>query len=280
MLAGTKDRAGNMSKRHRTTPRRATGFTLIEMMVVIGLVALLAAMALPSIVSLLSAGADAQAYNLIAAQLTFARALAIERVNFAGVHCQIADAPDPADATKLLRPKQEDVCYSGVVLIDDANTNTGSQKLFTGYTAPKPVPGGIGLGQVVTAVSSGDTATVGTSDTSPYTGNAGDKVKFTTFTVVFTASGTVVRTVDGGLVVYWGNDPLFRVAAALSTDIAGRRQLWDLTNANNHYGATAIALFEMRRYAPMSSADRLTYLNASAQLLPLNTYTGQLYQRE
>jgi prepilin-type N-terminal cleavage/methylation domain-containing protein len=249
------------------------GFTLIEMMVVIGLVALLASMALPSIVTLMNAGADAQAYNLIAAQLTFARALAIERVSFAGVHCQIADARVGGGTTgPLLRPKQEDVCYSGIVTLDDVT------KQFKGYDSPKPVPGGIGLGQVVSAMS-GDTATVGASATDPYTGDAGKKEYFTTFTVVFTASGTVVRSVDGGKVVYWADDPLFK-ADTSTTDIAGTRQLWHLGYANNHYGTTALTLFEMRRYAPLLPAERLTYLNQSAQLLPLNAYTGQLYVRE
>jgi prepilin-type N-terminal cleavage/methylation domain-containing protein len=301
MLAGTQDRAGNMSQPHRTTPARATGFTLIEMMVVIGLVALLAAMALPSIVTLLSAGADAQAYNLIAAQLTFARALAIERVNYAGVHCQIADAKV---AGALVRPKQEDVCFTGIVFIDDANANTngsittanpnGGNRKFTGYSVPKPVPGGIGLGQVVTAMASGETATVDAATTTAcsYTGDAGYKPVFTTFTVVFNANGTVVRSNDAtnsGKVEFWDSDPLFKVPTTTSAgDVIGSQQLWDILNANkanNQYGATAIALFEMKRYAPVASATGTStgpkeYLNGSAQLLPLNTYTGQLYLRE
>jgi prepilin-type N-terminal cleavage/methylation domain-containing protein len=266
-----------MSRPYRKTPRRATGFTLIEMMVVIGLVALLAAMALPSIVTLMSAGADAQAYNLIAAQLTFARALAIERVNYAGVHCQIADAKD---GSNLLRPKEEDMCYTGIVFVDDSNTNTSAGKLFTGYSTPKQVPGGIGLGKVSTAMGS-DVATVGTSDTAPYQNDAGVKENFTTFTVLFTASGTAVRSVDGGVVNFWQNDPLF-TDNPKSTDISGSRRLWDYTNANKHYATTAIALFEMRRYGPstLMSSDRIGYLNDNAQLLPLNTYTGQLYIRE
>ena len=266
-----------MSRPNRTEARRATGFTLIEMMVVIGLVALLAAMALPSIVTLMSAGADAQAYNLIAAQLTFARALAIERVNYAGVHCQIADA---MDAGNLLRPKEEDICYTGVVFVDDSNTNTSGTKLFTGYNTPKQVPGGIGLGKVCTAMG-GDTATVGTSDTAPYQNDAGVKQNFTTFTVLFAASGTAVRSVDGGMVSYWQSDPLF-TDNPKSTDISGTRRLWDYNTANNHYATTAIALFEMRRYGPstLMSSDRINYLNDNAQLLPLNTYTGQLYVRE
>jgi hypothetical protein len=245
------------------------------MMVVIGLVALMAAMALPSIVSLMNAGADAQAYNLIAAQLTFARSLAIERVNYAGVHCQVADAKD---STGLLRPKQQDVCYSGIVFVDDSNGFTSPTKLFTGYNAPKQVPGGIGFGKVCTAMS-GDGATVGTDEKAPYTSDAGTQEKFTTFTVLFTSTGTAVKSVDGQTVRFWTKDPLF-LDNPKAADIAGSRKLWELTNADDHFAVTAMCLFEMRRYAPVSPADRISYLNDNAQFLPLNNQTGQLYIRE
>ena len=86
-------------------PSGAGGFTLLEMMVVIGLVSMMVAMSLPSVVALFDAGADAQAYNLITAQLTAARAQAVVGNTYSGIHIQLADALATAEQGVAQAPR-------------------------------------------------------------------------------------------------------------------------------------------------------------------------------
>jgi len=137
-------------------PDRAGGFTLLEMMVVIGLVSLMVSMSLPSVIALFNAGADAQAYNLVSAQLTVARARAVVGNTYAGVHVQLADAPlietDTAQNPTLLRPELAGVCFSGIITYDP---NTGARS-FDLTAAPKRVPGAIVFGYASEAVTGTD----------------------------------------------------------------------------------------------------------------------------
>jgi Tfp pilus assembly protein FimT len=80
------------------------------MLVVISMIALIAGITLPSIVRLFRAGAEEQAYNILAAQLTSARALAVREGTYAGVHIQRADATDEL--------YDQRICYAAVVVFD------------------------------------------------------------------------------------------------------------------------------------------------------------------
>ncbi|GAH98989.1 unnamed protein product, partial [marine sediment metagenome] len=68
---------------------RRTGFTLIEMMAVINIIALVAAMVLPTAARMFSASADEQARAMLTASLTGARAKAIEDAEYRIVHVQV-----------------------------------------------------------------------------------------------------------------------------------------------------------------------------------------------
>lgn len=258
---------------HRRAARHATGagFTLMEMMVVIGLVALVASLALPSIIAMYNAGADSQAYNLMAAQLTSARALAIRESTYAGVHVQLADAENP-DGT-LLRPKLEHVCFSASVLYDRWDENNPLVWSFGLYGEPQRVPGNIAFGKLC------DEGNFRTITGSTYSNGASDPTVFTTFTVVFSPSGSAVRRVEGtqdGYVVFSNDDPVFREDP--NQELTGSVQLWRLANAQNQPPVTAMTLFDIGKY--IAASNPISYLNNNGQFLPLNVHTGQLFTRE
>jgi hypothetical protein len=159
------------------------------------------------------------------------------------------------------------------------------------YDSPRPVPGNIAFGQVTSGLN-GAERTIGDNADSPYSGDASNKVRFTTFTVVFTASGSAVKSVD---CKEWSSD---RKSGAATTKVIYDKsdgvftenvsgygpmtQLWDWSTANGHYATTAVTLFDMSKYATTirEGGSPLSYLNKNAQLLPLNINTGQMFVRE
>jgi len=275
-------------------PSPAGGFTLLEMMVVIGLVSLMVSMALPSVIALFNAGADAQAYNLITAQLTAARAQAVVGSTYAGIHVQMADAPlseiDAAQNPTLLRPKLAGVCFSGMLNYDP---NIGARS-FDLVSAPVRIPGAIAFGyasQEVTGTNRDGLqctleATLGENSNAPFTGVAGTLRKFTTFSVIFNPVGAVTRFVDGGPVRLNPQSRAFSdygVVDPADLELYGSQRIWRLTNTDyvqDRYGVTALTMFNIAEYeSAASDAKRLEYLNENAQVLPLNIHTGQLYKR-
>ncbi len=233
-----------------TTPRagarrqgRRGGFTLAELIIVISIIVLVAGIALPGIVSIFTAGADAQAYNAFAGQLSAARAMAIQSGTYAGVHVQLGDGTGDPDLAKT--------CYSVVVAYD-----AGAAKFqkADGYD-PVRMPGTMAFGELSSTFING----------SNYQGldNLPD---FTTFTVVFSPQGTLVEQVDGNNVSFDSSSPLF----------SGTSKLWEHATAEGEPGVTAMTMFDyFELSARTTAADRATYLNEYGQFLPIGRYTGQ-----
>jgi len=243
---------------------RRRGFTLLEMMVVIAMIGIAVGLALPSVMGLFNAGADAQAYNLLAAQLTTARAMAIRNHTYGGVHVQLADGKD--NSGNLLRPDLAEACFSAIVLYDR------KMQRFQVQGQPQRVPGSYAFGQV-----SGDTVSG-----NQWSGGAGTAATLTTFTVVFDASGRATKQVDGGPVIFDANDPLFNINIATPDVVSGSAKLWQLPHAANgtdaKCGVLAVTMFDYTEY--LASTNKTAYLNERGQFLPLNAYTGQLFPRE
>jgi prepilin-type N-terminal cleavage/methylation domain-containing protein len=245
---------------HLRCPVRSA-FTLIELLIVIGIIGALLTIALPSLARLFASGADAQAYNLMAAQLVAVRAQALKRSRFIGLHVQMVDS--------TVNPSFTDVCYAAVLRYDDSSGNFVADPDTD--LLPRRIPGNMAFAEVK----------------SPYVNDAGDYqpldnlalVGFTTFTVVFSPSGTVVRQVNGADI---------RLDTSGNGMFTGTNRLWDSNAAVTEPGATALAMFD---YAKLSRgdwndnnvnsepADRQRYLDMNCRFLTINRYTGQLDRR-
>ncbi len=234
------------------------GFTLVEMLVVIAIVVLVLGMALPSITGIFTAGADSQAYNLIASQLSAARALAIQEGTYAGVHVQMGNEATDSDL--------KDTCWAAVMQYD-TSLSPAAFRLADGFT-PRQIPGRYAFGEV-----SGAFITASAFDNLSDT----NLDNFTSFTVVFSPNGAVVKQVNNANIQ-------FDIA---SIDSLFLNSLW--VNHGNlvEAGATALTLFSYKEFREFDSITsdtaretaRQDYLDTNADLIPLNVYTGQLFER-
>lgn len=274
------------TRRRRRPDGRRGAFTLLEMMVVVGLIAILAVMALPAVISMYNSGAEAQAYNLISAQIAASRARAITSSTYAGIHVQMADPTRD--------PQLRGVSYSGLIVYD------AKEKYFdlVQGSTPSRVPGTMAVGyaslavpplaQASPGVSAGslDATLTSGSSSEPFTGGSqgppgGAKEvsleKFTTFSVIFNPTGAVTR--------YAGNRPIhFNPSSSAFTRGMGTfvsTRLWkdlDTNVSQDRFGVTALVMFDLVEYE--AASNRAQYLNENARILPLNIHTGQLYGRE
>ena len=238
-------------------------FTLVELIVTISIIALLAATALPTISGLFNAGADKQAYNIIAAQITAARALAIVEGTYAGVHVQIAD-----------RDELENICYAAVVIYDDS-TSVNAFVLADGFT-PQRIPGNIAFGELRSPFVVGenyDDQFLG--DGVAFNDNLRD---FTTFTIVFSPAGEVVNNVNGDPVSFGNNNTDLFKSGVNAFGIGDETRLWRLPP--DEPGVSAITLFDYKILKALTNSDaRADYLDENGQFLVLNLYTGQFFYR-
>ena len=236
-------------------PRSALrAFTLIELMIVVGLIALALTIALPTMVSAVRAGADKQTENIVASYCSAAQVLAAREGKYACVHHQVGTGSFAGG------------CYIAIFLRDPT---TGLFRLAPGFDIQR-LPGGMCLGEVSTATVSGS-AYIETAVSNPD--------QFTCFSVVFSPSGKVVTGVEGGNVKFDQNDPTF--VADPNT------QVWSWTvagGAAGEAGASAMTLFEYAQYMARptgtGTGTRVAYINENGAFLPVNVHTGQLYPRK
>lgn len=242
-----------MNQRRTTRPRRG-GFTLIEMLIVVSLIVLIATIALPSIVGMFAAGAEARAYNTLAAQVASARALAIKNATYALLHVQIGEDGACWSAVFEYRYDEPDDRYYFV------SVDGYRPRAFAGATAFGGISG--------TFVIDDD----GDGAADEYTNLDLDE-DFTTFSIVFDPRGEVVTSVNGERIVFDPDDPLFD-------------ELWDvaLTEAPpeaGEFGVTAMTVFDYVEFINIADPDdRADYLDEAGQFLPVNRYTGRLMERE
>ena len=240
-----------MSDRHIHNSQfitRNSAFTLVEMLVVITLIVLVLAISLPSIVTAFTAGADTQAYNLMAAMLNSARATAMVEGSYAAVHCQLSD-----------RDEHDQKTFLAVLRYDETNDDFE----FDPADTIAPLPGKIAFGEISSTFldSGGDFQSLTDA-------NIED---FTSFSVAFDSDGQVVKYPNGnsnGVVINDSN--LF--GSTLSNG-----QLWN--DPGGEPGVTAMTIFDYSIVEVMNQNDRQDYLDENGQFLPLNLYTGKFFYR-
>jgi len=275
----------------RPAGRPTRAFTLVELIVVMAIVGLVLAVVLPTMINLFSAGADAQAYNVMSALLASARAEAISTVKFVGVHVQMADAVDAEG--KPLSPDLQGVSYAAMVslqgfarstfppeYLDSEEFNRGADEMvdrFVRAEGPYRMPQKVAFGELKSTYV---TESAGVTE---YL--AMDDPGFTSFTLVFSPGGAVTKKVKGKNVRFRHDTALF----------SGAQALWDLNVAHNNDhpvgepGATAMTMFDYERFAENDKPEaeggidadyRAKYLNQCGQFLTINVYTGQLNKRK
>ena len=265
-----------MSRRPGATNRPA-GFTLIELSVTIAIILMIVAIVVPTMTKLLSSRSQEEAFNLIAAQLTAARAEAIAGNTYAGVHVQLGPKGS----------KREHVSYSLVIILPPDKLNNyveGSSTDKLTFTLAKPfipqkLPGGTALGKLTSTYIKDPpppppNPPAGTVvDTQGSYKNLTDtnlEKSFTSLSVIFSPNGTVVEQVKGGNINFESNDPLFN----------GSTKLWDFANANNQRGVMAFTMFNFPKVWKLVGTDRTDFMDQNGQFLPVNMHTGQLFDRQ
>jgi len=268
-------------RRPRTPPAR--GFTLVELLVVLAIISLVAAISLPSIVRIFTAGAEQQAYNVISSQLASARAYAVQNRTYAGVHYQLAHP--------VLDPSLRNRCYSLVVrpatATDDLDLNNdGMDDIAVGEYigaegfVPRALPYPMAIGDINSRSVDSATGQFYPFGSDPATDSIFDD--FTACTILFDAAGRLV-TDPQTQIVFADQQNLFDMA------MGNRLYLWnpnvgnDVANAERdglpgQAGAQTLLLFDIERYnAAFNKAD---YLTRYGRVLAINVYTGQLMGRD
>lgn len=223
---------------------------MVEILVVVSIVVLMMAVAIPSINQLFTSGADAQAYNVIAAQLAAARALAIQKQTYAGVHVQLA-APT---LTKLSR-----ACFSAVVW-DNPAPATPPDPNFTlapGFF-PKRLPGGMVMGQISNTYY--DTAN---NTYLPAVSSEG----FCNFTIVFAPTGQLAKNYN---VTFDSNNPIFDPNSGIWYPSPSLQSI------------NGMVLFDGDKFfaLPVNPVTtREQYLAMNGQVIGVNWYTGAVLGR-
>lgn len=268
----------------RWTIRR--GFTLTELLTVVAIVVLMGTFALPIAVRLLDSGADAQAFNLIYAQLNAARTLAMKTGNYTCFHFQVT-------GTQTSAP--DDVCFTGIFIYSTSSSTPGFIPA-PGYDI-KQLPGKMALGRITDGIV--QTSSIAMSDTSE-TGVITNYVLSTSFAVTDAATGGILPGFTEGTVIFAPNGTVvpgvpqssgtygitFSRTKSDGTAYPVWSNIWGTGLVTSNTGISTLTLFHypslyQARYSDYAGgADlRTKWLNENGELIPINVYTGQLLSR-
>jgi len=236
---------------------RKKGFTLLELAVTLTVILLAATLVVPTIGRLLASSADKEAFNLVAAQLTAARAEAVTRSTYAGIHVQLGAPQHMSEKT-----------YSMVIVYNTTSKVFERAKNFF----PHSLPGRMAMGELSTTFITTPPANV-QNPVSEYRNLSDARIPdFCAFSVIFSPDGAVVPQVDDRNVRFAAGDPMFNSG---NTDA----YLWKHVFADNEPGVSAFTLFDYREIKTRDAAARAAYLDDNGQFMPVNMHTGQLFDR-
>ena len=234
------------------TCRTALGFTLIEMLTVIAIIALVVAIAFPSISAVVKSAESPQAMNLVDSQLSAARGIAVRDRQYTVVHFQ--------------KSWKDNTYWLAIFQYSEADKKFH----FVAGTEPVRMPRNQVLGEVSKEFLTPDRKSFDGS----LIGTARQREGFTTLNVLFDPSGRAVTDVLGGRIEFYtaSGDAIFDDAKAKIWHISPANK--DNTGANGKFdlGVLAVCIFDVRMLD--AQADRGTYLNENARFLPIAPYTG------
>jgi len=231
------------------------GFTLIEMMAVIGIIGLLAALVLPTAAKLFSASAEEQARQILSATLTGARAKAIEQAEYWIVHVQVGKDGSTWVCSMAGR---------------DEGLGRGLEFGGEGLLWPRRIPRHIAFGGIAERflVAAGD-------DYKPNLTDA-ELEDFTSFSIGFSPEGQVIT----------GIGPIPFALDRISPVFGWTKQaIWE-NPPRVEYGVRAVTYFpypKVKALPALGGPDEITrtmYLNDNAQFLALNPLTGRVMEAE
>lgn len=264
----------NYISRKSTTynPTFCSGFTLVELLVVISLIILVSGIALPSISKIFTSGADTQAFSMLAAQIAMARGQALKYQTYAGIHVQMADTS--------ARPDSENTCYTAIIMGYDHDNDPYTSPRFRLAEGHQPIalPGSIAAGGL-------DYRFMGANVSNAYSVTDDNRDDFTSFSVVFDDQGQITKYVfsadysDRNFVIF--DDP----SSNANPLFQGDTKLWnyDLTKYGSdpgEPGVMGITIFDYATFIGLEDEQaRNKYLEANAPLLGIDIYTGQLFYR-
>jgi len=271
--------------------RRNKGFTLLEMAVTLTVILLAATLVVPSVGKMLASSADTEAFNLLAAQLTAARAEAISQSTYAGIHVQLHGTP---------RTSETKGAYTMVIIYDRDKALFKRPEHFL----PHRLPGMMAAGEL-SSDPNASISFISNQDPGTYR-NLGDNnlPDFCSFSVIFSPDGTVVSQVrnedDTPSNIRFmrrmgdnaGADPAFwAMFVKLDTEDNDRdgntnehdpndtTGFWRFEDTDNESGVSAFTLFDYGELQSLDSGQRANYLDESGQFMPVNMHTGQLFDR-
>lgn len=247
--------------------RRRAGFTLMELLVIIGIIGLSLGVILPSVYAIVGTKSEAQAEAVMSAALRAARGTAIEAQTYALLHVQ----PD-------LEYKR---CYAAVFKFYGGGYN--KFRPVEGYR-PWQMPKNTAFGQVTSEYvlpgAGSDMDTYNSAALTDADQDVSDRklLDFATFNVVFAPNGSLAEFVNGDVPVL----ETLNVSLFAPPEGQEEEKLWRNWNDDgvllDEKGIRMMTVFNYEILRAIE--DRAAELNENGRFLAVNPYTGQLIPYE
>ncbi len=287
-----------MTRAEKPSITRA-GFTLVELITVMGLIVLILMIVVPSAATMIRDSGESQSVNILSSNIALARTEALSRSEYVGVHVGLDDRMKDNELVS-------DRCYAAFVSGNFTDGNTIELRTLNdgdgdgdgdgggrAVYAPTAFPEPFAFGQLSNTF-------LNNSATAPFVFNTGDyadsendyesysaKLKrpdiledFTTFTILFSPQGNIMTEAakitypSGGDGMLFGNNPTAAGTLLWKPPVSDPPEALEDGALHPVLGVTPFN-YKTFRYAP-SWKD---YLDNNAEFITFNSYTGHSFTR-